>query len=300
MQSTPRQHTSSNKRGGTGAKAHAVVAHQLIHKQANKTPRQKAPKKTLRKPKYVLLPYAPRPWQTDVRPEGLHIVHNCISPDLCKRVWDFFFSDNGVHWVQRFKRFPKTAHYNSWHSGKWVGSIEQLAFKNTYPVIFELAQVASHYARHCFGDVMPQLMDFVVESVAVMLHRPGWGLGAHYDNAQREGTGLVLMVSITCGNDGVPRIFRFTDPIHGFEFDVETRNGQLVVFGGRAYDYWRHESVRNKKQTSTVISLTMRLAHVCGHNQTAATQEFKPGAPNAERVCHERVRASMQAARGEH
>ena len=165
--------------------------------------------------------------------------------------------------------------------------------------VIELAKVLESYGG-IYATHMRDEADFVVESVAVMLHRPGRGLGAHWDNAVTEGTGLVLMVSITCGNDGVPRVFRFTDPIHGFEFDVETRNGQLVVFGGRAYDYWRHESVRNKKQTSTVISLTMRLAHVCGHNQTAATQEFKPGAPNAERVCHERVRASMQAARGEY
>ena len=68
---------------------------------------------------------------------------------------------------------------------------------------------------------IPNLELFIPESVAVMRHKPGWGLGRHYDNAQDENTGIVLLITIS-ENDIIPRKFNFVDAPRG--------KGTVVIF----------------------------------------------------------------------
>jgi hypothetical protein len=138
---------------------------------------------------------------------------------------------------------------------------------------------------------------FNPETASVHKHMPNWGLGAHYDNSQDMGAGLVLMINIST-DDAVPREFMFTDPPGGRKFSVFTPDKTGVVFTGNAYDFWKHESVRNPKQSGTCYSMTIRLKSVCGYGKKASDGlEYKPGAPAAEKVAHERI-AAIRAAGG--
>ena len=83
--------------------------------------------------------------------------------------------------------------------------------------------------------------EFKPESVNVHLHKPNWGLGAHYDNSHDAGKGMVLMVSI--GNEAAfpkdkrqPRTFLFTDPVRGRQFAVNTPCRQVLLFEDECYD----------------------------------------------------------------
>ena len=77
-----------------------------------------------------------------------------------------------------------------------------------------------------------------------------------------------------------------------------------MVFGGECYDEWMHQSVCKPKQTGEVISMTVRLADVCGHRKRDAAGNvipgqagtYKAGAPAAKLVAHQRIRAKLEAA----
>ena len=110
---------------------------------------------------------------------------------------------------------------------------------------------------------------------------------------------------VTLNNDDrVPRVFQFTDPPGGRKFPVETKDKQVIVFGGQAYDLWMHESLHNKHQTGECISLTIRLAGVDGSTmrndagdripgsayRPAGGGQYSTGAPAAKKVAHQRIR----------
>ena len=241
--------------------------------------------------KFTPLPDAPKPW-AKTRPKGLHIVNGGISKPTRDKLWKFFHPKNGktegdkpadgdFQWYQRFKRFPKTAHFNGWHSGKFIGAEGQQKFAETYPELYAAALEAVQSVNDSGQDMgdIPAWGNFQPESVAVMRHKPNWGLGNHYDNAHDEGVGMVMMLSIS-DSDTVPRTFKFTDPPRGKQFPVETKDSQVVVFGGECYDFWQHESVRNSKQSGTTISMTIRLAGVCGAGKRdghGAKSPYSPG-----------------------
>ena len=281
----------------------------------------------------TVLPDAPKPWRTVSGISGLHTFDKAISKETRDRVWSFFHpKDGGIEgedkqtrkpregefqWYQRFKRFPKTAHFNAWHSGKFIGDEGQIEFKAKYPALYDMANEAVAQICHeveageSMADV-PAWGDFKPESVAVMRHHPGWGLGAHYDNAHDEGVGMVLMISIS-NDDRVPRVFQFTDPPDGRKCPIKTKDRQAIVFGGECYDFWQHESLHNKKQSGETISMTIRLAGVCGYkgpfgasfNSDDPQKGFRPagggqystGAPAAKKVAHARIAIKRAAAK---
>lgn len=114
---------------------------------------------------------------------------------------------------------------------------------------------------------------------------------------------------VTLNNDDrVSRCFQFTDPPGGRACRVGTMDRQVIVFGGEAYDMWMHESMHNKHQTGEAISLTIRLAGVCGSTMRdgagdkipgsayvpAGGGQYSTGAPAAKLVAHERIRAKRK------
>lgn len=266
--------------------------------------------KATKKKADALLPDAPKPWAV-VKPGGLHVLPEAITLETRNALWKFFHPldgelegdvadrtrkprDGEFEWAQRFKRFPKTAHHNGWHTGKFPGEAGAAEFEAKFPEVFKAATEAVAHARGADITDVPGLAAFRPESVAVMRHLPGWGLGTHYDNAADEGKGTVLMLSLS-NDDTVPRTFQFTDPPNGRKFPVETKDRQLVVFGGEAYDLFMHESLHNPKQSGETISLTIRLADICGSGTTVGT--YGTGAPAAKRVAHARIAAKRAAAK---
>ena len=243
----------------------------------------------------------PKPWKIE-KPKGLHIYENGLSKETRDKLWKFFHPKNGniepdvpntengdFPWIQRFKRFPKIAHYNGWHSGKYEGKENLKIFEKTYPQLYNAVNEAYEFIKKQNILDIPNLELFIPESVAVMRHKPGWGLGRHYDNAQDENTGIVLLITIS-ENDIIPRKFNFVDAPRGKEFTINTTDSQIVIFGGQCYDFWQHESLRNKKQSGEVISLTIRLANICGSSNLYTTNSYKKGAPAAMKIVfHERL-----------
>ena len=244
----------------------------------------------------------PQPWKIE-KPKGLEIFDNALSQKSRDALWKFFHPKNGsiepnipdistgdFPWFQRFKRFPKTAHYNGWHSGKFQGDEESKIFKNTYPELYDSVYEAYNFIKSQNITTIPNIDEFVPGSVSVMRHKPGWGLGRHYDNSQDENTGIVLMITIA-DNDIVPRTFNFVDGPRGKQFPCKTPDKQIAIFGGECYDLWQHESLRNPKQSCESISLTIRLANVCGANHKNNIKTiYKPGAPAAMAIAHERIK----------
>ena len=106
-------------------------------------------------------------------------------------------------------------------------------------------------------------------AVAAMLHKPGWGLGSHVDVYAPDGKGLVVMITVAT-TAHTHRTFRFSQPAVGDtpprHHDVQTPSGTIVVFHGEAYEEWKHESRKEKKQDGTCISLTVRLRDIDGYD----------------------------------
>ena len=224
---------------------------------------------------FVPLPDAPKPW-TRTKPKGMHVINSVISKETRDKVWKFFHpktgqregakpADGDFQWYQRWPRFPKTAHFNGWHSGQFAGDEGSAKFEREYPELYAAVSeaVANVNASRINLSDVPSWDTFKPESVAVMRYLPNWGLGSHYDNVLDPGVGTVLMLSIS-DNDAVPRKFKFSDPPRGRQYEVDTYDGQAIVFGGECYDEWQHGSVCNPKQTGETISMTVRLAKVCG------------------------------------
>ena len=256
------------------------------------------------------LPDAPKPWQR-TKPRGLHVASEKLTKPTRDALWGFFHPTDGKRegegtktgkperegdfpWYQRFPRFKATAHFSGYHSGKYTGEEGQAKFKTELPALYDAATEALELIKAQVGDAEPILKTFLPESVAVMRHKPNWGLGTHYDNAHDPGTGAVLMISIS-DNDAVPRKFQFTDPPRGRIFNLDTPDGQVLFFTGEAYDQWAHESLRNDKQTGECISLTIRLTKVCGYQAELGALSYATGAPAAKRVAHKRIREVMEA-----
>ena len=252
--------------------------------------------------KKVYLADCPKPWKIE-KPKGLEMYDNALSQKSRDALWKFFHPKNGniepdvpniehgdFPWFQRFKRYPKTAHYNGWHSGKFWGEEEAKTFKNTYPELYDAVYEAYDFIKSQNITSIPNIENFRPESVAVMRHKPGWGLGRHYDNSLDENKGIVLMITIA-DNDVVPRTFSFVDGPRGKQFPFKTPDKQIAIFGGECYDLWQHESLRNPKQSCESISLTIRLANVCGSNDKHNIKTiYKPGAPAAMAIAHERIK----------
>jgi len=263
------------------------------------------------KAKFVPLPDAPTPWKR-VKPGGLHIFHNAITKRTRDNLWKFFHPKTGgpegittrtgapedgeFPWYQRFKRFPKTAHFNGWHSGKYLGTDGGELFAKDWPELYAAITEAIRGINNSNVDMsdVPSWGGFVPESVSSMRHKKDWGLGAHYDNAHDEGVGVVVMLSISA-DDTVPRRFKFDDPPRGRQFELNTPDSSLVVFGGECYDEWRHMSLHNKHQAAECISMTVRLAGVCGNGGTSGS--YSTGAPAAQRVAHGRIAKKMAIAK---
>lgn len=243
-----------------------------------------------------LLPERKKPWRTK-QPSGLYVVEKGISKETAAAVWEFFHPPEGFEWKQRFgARFPKTAHFNHWRSGSFVGREEQRRFKREYNALYKMCEeaVASLQAHlHTLGD--HSLDDFVGESVNVHLHEPGWGLGPHYDDAHDPGNGKVVMVTLSAERlyprgKRRPRVFRFTDPVLGRKFDLQTWCRQVLVFKGPAYDGWCHESVRDWRQTGACLSFTIRQHNCDGSTNAADDRAYPKGAPAAAKIAHKRLR----------
>ena len=255
-----------------------------------------------------LLPEAPRPWKK-TKPSGLYVCTDRISPEARDALWAFFHPKDGkpegalddktakpregeFEWYQRFKRFPKTAHHQGWHSGKYRGAAGMVQFRSELPELYAAVMEALELAKMAApGEAV--LETFLPESVAVMRHKPGWGLGTHYDNAHDAGKGAVLMLSIS-DDDAVPRQFQFTDPPRGRVCTLGTPDRQVLFFTGEAYDQWAHESLHNPKQSGECISMTIRLADVCGYQAELGSATYATGAPAAKRVAHKRIREILE------
>lgn len=251
-------------------------------------------------PAWFLPPPASRPKEKDwivEKPIGLYTAPNAISDETHSKLLGYFDS---IEWWQRFGRqYPRTAHYNYFRTT--IDATEpaeiQMEFESKYPELY----AAAYETFNSMKSVVPAgtaFDTFKPETVSIHKHLPGWGLGAHYDNSHEKGAGLVLMLNVVA-NDGpgaVQREFQFTDPPGGRRFGVFTPAKLGIVFTNNAYDFWKHESIRNKKQTVTNYSITIRLKSVCGYGKTAADcLTYKPGAPAAEKLAHERI-AEMRAA----
>jgi alkylated DNA repair dioxygenase AlkB len=258
-------------------------------------------------PVVELLPDAPKPW-ISTRPRGLYISDELITKATRDALWKFFHPkdgrpegeagdktarprEDGFPWYQRFKRFPKTAHYQGWHSGKYVGQNGMATFKQELPELYQAVDESLMLIKKIAPDEMA-LKTFLPESVAVMRHKPGWGLGTHYDNAHDVNKGAVLMLSIS-DDDTVPRKFQFTNPPRGRIFTISTPDRNVLFFTGEAYDQWMHESLHNPKQSGECISMTIRLAEVCGYQAELGSLSYATGAPAAKRIAHKRIRESM-------
>jgi hypothetical protein len=260
-------------------------------KKEREPPAWYLPPPTKMHPKKGLIPVPVKEFKVE-RPLGLYECPDAISNETRNQVLGYF---ENIEWIQRFgKQYPKTAHHN-YH---WTESQNEDELKQKYPEMYKAA-------KECFESMKaivpegkhPAFDEFRPETISVHKHAPNWGLGAHYDNSQDVGAGLVLMVNIST-DDAVPREFMFTDPPGGRKFSVFTRDKMGVVFTGNAYDYYKHESVRNPKQSGICYSMTIRLKKVCGYGKKASDGlEYKPGAPAAEKVAHERI-AAIRAAGG--
>lgn len=259
----------------------------------------------------VELSDAPKPWTTK-KPPGLYVCPQPLSKGACVNAWQFFHPTNSFPegavddktgkprselsefpWYQRFKRFPKTAHHNGWHSGEYRGEEGMAKLQEDWPVLHATAMEALEMVKAAVPDEAA-LEGFLPESIAVMRHKPGWGLGRHFDNAHDAGKGAVLMLTFS-DDDTVPRVFKFSCPPLGLEYPVETLDGQAIFFTGDCYDLWAHESLHNEKQSGECISLTIRMADVCGYRVTPGASPYKPGAPAAKKVAHERIDAKRKA-----
>jgi len=259
-------------------------------------------------PVVELLPAA-KPW-VSTHPAGLYISDERITQNARDALWKFFHPKDGspegeagdktarphegeFPWYQRFKRFPKTAHFQGWHSGKYIGQDGMDKFKQDLPELYEAVYESLTLIKKIAPNEMV-LETFLPESVAVMRHKPGWGLGTHYDNAHDENKGAVLMLSIS-DDDTVPRKFQFTDPPRGRIFTIDTPDRQVLFFTGEAYDQWMHESLHNNKQSGECISMTIRLAGICGHQAELGALSYATGAPAAKKVAHKRIREAMKS-----
>lgn len=245
-------------------------------------------------------PSTPRDWTIEC-PQGLYVHDEVLLESTHSALLKYF--ENDVHWLQRFKRNPHSAHHNYMHTrviGNDADAIkEELA--STCPLLYQ----ASHEVFEKMKSIIPPgthaaFDNFAPESIAVHKHLSGWGLGAHYDNSCDVGEGLVLMFNVWRSNCDVTkhhlREFRFTDPPGGRKFSVFTGAKMGIVFTGNAYDYWKHESIRNSKQSGTCYSVTVRLKRVCGYGKTMRDNlVYKPGAGAAEEVAHKRI-ASLRKA----
>lgn len=243
-----------------------------------------------------LMPEAPKPWAI-VKPKGLFVVEDGVDPRTASAVWDFFNTPD-FPWFQRFgARFPKTAKFNNYRIGPFTGDDEQRAFEDKYPAVYTMCQeaVATMRAHLERNEPDSSFKHFKAESVNVHKHEPGWGLGAHYDDTHDVGHGMVLMVSITDPKDriGPRRKFMFTDPVQGRKYEVDTPNRQIILFKDECYDFWRHESIRDKHQSGTCLSFTIRLKSIDGYNNFADDRKYAKGAPAAARWAHKRLRAIL-------
>lgn len=247
-----------------------------------------------------LIPEHPKPWRTDKKPRGLHIIEKGISKETARRVWQFF-NTPGFPWIQRFgKQYPKTAHYNNWRCGPYVTPAEGDQWFHEYPAVYDMCHEAAAAMGEHLKELQPNgsFQQFEPQSVNVHLHKPNWGLGAHYDDSHDVGKGIVLMVTI--GNEATfpketrqPRTFRFTDPVRGRQYDVDTPCRQVLCFKDETYDEWRHESIRNPKQTGDCLSFTIRMKDCDGYLNFANDQAYPKGAPAAAKMAHKRLRAKL-------
>jgi len=131
-----------------------------------------------------LLENAPKPWSVE-RPNGLHVLDRAISDATAQTVWDFFHPVDGTEfgsWFKRFPRFP-TAHANGFHCFGGDHAALDAAVSEA---------CAALRARGMLSGA------FAPDSFAVMRHKPGWGLGPHYDNACDENEGKVRRGAMRC------------------------------------------------------------------------------------------------------
>lgn len=251
-------------------------------------------KQTCSGTKSDLLPHKPKPnsYKKTRRPTGLFVRDGAISKSTSRAVWNYFNTPD-FPWEQRFKRFS-TCHYNNKKFGPYVGDEQQADFERDYPAMHAMVHEATFWMNEHIAQFEPDssFKRFKPESVNVHKHEPGWGLGAHYDDSHDEGMGIVLMITV-CDPDAynpIPREFRFTDPVGGYQYSVRTPDGNCVVFKDACYDFWRHESIRNKKQTGTALSFTVRLKSVDGYLNFKNDKKYGRGAPAAEMTAHMRMR----------
>ena len=264
------------------------------------TKRVKKPKRP--PPNWELFPELPRQQWASEKPSGLYVLPESISQTTHDSLLSFF--EEKVVWVQRFgKQYPKTAHYNYFRTYIDADDPSEIdaELKKKYPELY----AASHECFSNMKKIIPEgchtaFDSFHPETFSVHKHCPNWGLGAHYDNTHDPGDGLVLMLNVVREGEQVPAIHRefcFTDPPSSRKYSVFTPAKLGVVFTGNAYDFWQHESIRNKKQTDTCYSITIRLKKVCGHGKKVGETTYKPGAGPAKEVAHKRI--SAKRARGE-
>jgi alkylated DNA repair dioxygenase AlkB len=254
------------------------------------------------------LPDAPTPWK-QTKPKGLYVATERISARARNALWAWFHPRDGApegdptdktgkprdgefKWYQRFPRFPKAAHFQGFHSGKYVGAEGQARFAVELPEMHAAVTEAFEIAKRAAPNEHV-LKTFLPESVAVMRHKPGWGLGRHFDNAHDAGKGAVLMLSLS-NDDTAPRKFQFTCPPRGLACTLDTPDSSVLFFTGEAYDCWAHESLHDTKQSGECISLTIRLASVCGYQAELGALTYATGAPAAKRVAHKRIRSAME------
>ena len=169
-----------------------------------------------------------------------------------------------------------------------------------------------------------KLEKFEYDTCGAHLHRPGAGLGAHFDDTRALGFGFVFMLSIARprqpyekvtfhngktikraeqrtyppSTEHRPRVFRFCNPMKGLKYEVATPNGSVTIFTDDAYDFWRHSSLPDSKMTDDVLSLTFRpFDPHSGYAETGAppldanapAPKYRRGAPFADKYARKRA-----------
>ena len=259
--------------------------------------------------KVTMLPVkTPAQFVAGRKPKGLFVVDKGIRKRTAQRAWEFFSKDpmtgapGEFPWVQRFSRPGRHGHHNNWRSREYPGEASDQRMRDEIPELHALVQEAVQSMKQHLEDagddqVQRKFEEFRGETINVHLHRPNWGLGAHYDDAHEVGKGIVLMVSLGDEHkhpNPKPRTFRFTEPIEGLKCDVATRCRQVLLFTDEAYELWRHESLRRPQQTGDCISLTIRMRCVDGYAALKDGRPYAKGPGEAERVAHVRMRRKLR------
>lgn len=102
---------------------------------------------------------------------------------------------------------------------------------------------------------MQNLSGHVFNSVMLNLYRNGRdSMGCHADNETELGHNPVI-ASVSLGET---RLIRFRHNKSRKKFELELKDGDVLIMGGEIQHHWRHELPKTAKEKSARINLTFR------------------------------------------